>query len=191
MTPLIIGGGGFAVGVGHSVERHGLAVIIVLGESVTGVGAATSHLDNASTAITGALLALAVTAAMWWLHFGREERESEARLERVPTERRPRVTVYAFGYAYYAIILGVAVAAVGMEHAIESFDHESHGLPAVLLPLGIGLYLIGLAWFHRTLAAGWPRPHGSRHLPKRRQHRRISPSSPPHAWKTSAARSTS
>jgi low temperature requirement protein LtrA len=157
-TPLVTGVGEFAVGAGHFVERHGLAVIVVLGESITGVGATTSHLDSVRTGIVGALLALALTAAMWWLYFGREERESEARLERVPAGRRPRVAVYAFGYAYYAIILGVAVAAVGMEYAIESFDHRSHGLPAALLPLGICLYLVGLAWFHRTLAGDWPWP---------------------------------
>jgi len=157
-TPLVTGVGEFTVGVGHFVERHGLAVIIVLGESITGVGAATSSLGSVSTAIVGALLALALTAAMWWLYFGREERESEARLEQVPADRRPRAAVYAFGYAYYTIIFGVAVAAVGMEEAIGSFGHSSHGLPAALLPLGICLYLVGLAWFHRTLAGNWPWP---------------------------------
>lgn len=157
-TPLVTGVGEFTVGVGHFVERHGLAVIIVLGESITGVGAATSSLGSVSTAIVGALLALALTAAMWWLYFGREERESEARLEQVPADRWPRAAVYAFGYAYYTIILGVAVAAVGMEEAIGSFGHASHGLRAALLPLGICLYCVGLAWFHRTLAGNWPWP---------------------------------
>lgn len=157
-TPLVTGVGEFTVGVGHFVERHGLAVIIVLGESITGVGAATSSLGSVSTAIVGALLALALTVAMWWLYFGREERESEARLEQVPADRRPRAAVYAFGYAYYTIILGVAVAAVGMEEAIGSFGHASQGLRAALLPLGICLYCVGLAWFHRTLAGNWAWP---------------------------------
>jgi hypothetical protein len=38
-----------------------------------------------------------------------------------------------------------------MEHAIEAFEERSHGLPATLLPLGICLYLLGPACFHRTL----------------------------------------
>jgi low temperature requirement protein LtrA len=93
---------------------------------------------------------------MWWLYFGREERQSQARLEQIPADRRPRVAVYSFGYAYFVIILGIAVAAVGMEKAIDSFHHPSHGLPAVLLPLGTS-FLVGLAGFHRTLSGTWPR----------------------------------
>jgi low temperature requirement protein LtrA len=156
MTPLVTRVGEFAVGAGHFVERHGLAVIIVLGESITEVGAATSHDSSVTTSIAGALLSLVLSAEMWWLYFGREERESEARLESVPADRRPRVAVYSFGYAYYFIILGIAVTAVGMEKAIDEFRHPSHHLPALLLPLGASLYLLGLACFHRTLADNWP-----------------------------------
>ncbi|MFF2073199.1 low temperature requirement protein A [Kitasatospora sp. NPDC058162] len=156
LTPLVSGGGEFAVGAGHFVERHGLAVLIVLGESITEVGAATSRGDSVTTSVVGALLALVLSAEMWWLYFGREERESEARLDRVPARRRPRVAVYSFGYAYYVVILGIVVAAVGMEKAIDAFHHPSHHLSALLLPLGISLYLFGLAWFHRTLAGSWP-----------------------------------
>ncbi|GAB2712463.1 low temperature requirement protein A [Kitasatospora kifunensis] len=156
MTPLVTRVGEFAVGAGHFVERHGLAVIIVLGESITEVGAASSRDGSVTTSIVGALLALVLSAEMWWLYFGREERESEARLARVPAERRPRVAVYSFGYAYYLIIFGIAVAAVGMQKAIDEFGQASHHLAALLLPLGICLYLLGLACFHRTLAANWP-----------------------------------
>lgn len=156
VTPLLSGVGNFTVGAGHFVERHGLAVIIVLGESITEVGAETSREGDVTTAIVGALLALVLSAEMWWLYFGREERESEARLERVPAEHRPRAAVHSFGYAYYLIILGIAVAAVGMEKAIDEFEHPAHHLPALLLPLGITLYLLGLACFHRTLAGSWP-----------------------------------
>ncbi|MFI9103261.1 low temperature requirement protein A [Streptomyces fildesensis] len=158
MTPLVTGVAKFAVGAGHFVERHGLAVIIVLGESIAEVGAATSRETNVTTSIVGSLLALVLSAEMWWLYFDREERESEARLERVPADRRPRVAVYSFGYAYYLIILGIAVAAVGMEKAIDEFHHSSQHLAALLLPLGICLYLVGLACFHRTLAGNWTRP---------------------------------
>jgi len=156
-TPLLTGVGEFVVGVGHFVERHGLAVIIVLGESITDVGAATSRENDVGTAIGGAVLALTLSAQMWWLYFGREDRESEALLERIPEPRRPRVAVYAFGYAYYLIVVGVAVTAVGLEKAMESFDEASHELSAALLPLGTCMFLLGLACFHRTLSGDWPR----------------------------------
>lgn len=158
LTPVVTGVGEFSVGAGHFVERHGLAVIIVLGESITEVGAATSRESDVTTAIVGALLALALSAAMWWLYFGREERQSEELLEQVPLDRRPRAAVYSFGYAYFPIVLGIAVAAVGMQQAITSFHHASRDLPGALLPLGTCLYLVGLACFHRTLSGSWPVP---------------------------------
>jgi low temperature requirement protein LtrA len=157
VTPLVTGVGEFTVGVGHFVERHGLTVIIVLGDSIIEAGAATSRQDQVSTAIVGSLLALAVTAAMCWLYFGREERDTQARLAQVPADRRPRVAIYSFGYVYFVIVFGIAVTAVGMDKAVDSFYRASHGLPAALLPLGTCLFLAGLACFHRTLSGTWPR----------------------------------
>ncbi|MEU1629919.1 low temperature requirement protein A [Streptomyces sp. NPDC020096] len=156
LTPFIGGTGGFTVGVGHFVERHGLAVIILLGESIVEVGSAATEQNDLVTVVAGALLALALSAAMWWLYFDREERESERLMHRIPVPRRSRVAVYAFGYAYLVMILGIAVAAVGMQKAINSFDTPLHGLPLGLLPLGAALFLVGLASFHRTLAGTWP-----------------------------------
>ncbi|WP_370078667.1 low temperature requirement protein A [Streptacidiphilus sp. MAP12-16] len=156
MTPFLVGTGGFTVGAGHFVERHGLAVIILLGESIVEVGTAAGKAASPATVLPGALLALALSAAMWWLYFDREERASETYLDRVPPERRPRVAVYAFGYAYLVMILGIAVSAVGMQEAIGSFDRPLEGLRWLLLSLGAGLYLLGLACFHRVLAGSWP-----------------------------------
>lgn len=42
-TPIVTGVGEFTVGAGHFVERHGLAVIIVLGESIAEVGVVASE----------------------------------------------------------------------------------------------------------------------------------------------------
>jgi low temperature requirement protein LtrA len=157
-TPFVSGVGGFTVGVGHFVERHGLAVIIVLGESITEVGAAASHLDDLTTVLLGSLLALAASAAMWWLYFDREEEDSAELLGRIPAARRPHAALWSFGYAYLVLIFGIAVTAVGMQKALDSFGHPLHGLPAVLLPLGVGLFLVGMACFHRALAGAWPLP---------------------------------
>ncbi|MFI9270868.1 low temperature requirement protein A [Kitasatospora sp. NPDC052896] len=155
LTPLLSGPTGFTVGVGHFVERHGLAVIIVLGESITEVGAAATRLDDLVTVVLGALLALVLSAAMWWLYFDREEHDSARLLERVPMARRPRVAVYAFGYSYLVMIFGIAVAAVGMQEAIRHFERPLHGTSALLLPVGTVLFLLGLGLFHRSLSGVW------------------------------------
>ncbi|HEX2807970.1 MAG TPA: low temperature requirement protein A [Kineosporiaceae bacterium] len=157
-TPFIVGIAGFAVGAGHFVERHGLALIILLGESIIAIGTAASAQVDLGSVIVGALLALAVSAAMWWLYFDREEAFSERALERIPAARRGRAALFSYGYSYYVLILGITVVAVGLKKAVGSFDAPMHGLTAWMLPAGLALYLIGLAIFHHTLAQGWPLP---------------------------------
>ncbi|HEV2637795.1 MAG TPA: low temperature requirement protein A [Actinocrinis sp.] len=156
VTPFVAGLGGFTVGVGHFVERHSLAVLILLGESIVEVGSASGREHDLVTVVAGSLLALALTAAMWWLYFEREDHDSERLLEHVAPQRRARVALYSYGYAYYVVILGIAVAAVGAQKAIYSFTAQVHGWPAALLPLGVGLYLVGLGLFRYTLSGTWP-----------------------------------
>ncbi|MFD0328419.1 low temperature requirement protein A [Streptacidiphilus monticola] len=156
VSPFLVGIGGFTVGVGHFVERHGLAVLILLGESIAEVGAAASHERAVAPVVLGALLALALSAALWWLYFDREDRDSESLLEAVPPELRGRSSLYSYGYAYLVLIFGIAVAAVGMEECVSGFDVPLHGTEALLLPLGLSLFLFGAACFHRVLARSWP-----------------------------------
>jgi low temperature requirement protein LtrA len=64
--------------------------------------------------------------------------------------------LFSYGYAYFVMVLGITVVAVGMQKAVGSFDAPMHGLTAGVLPTGLALYLVGLAVFHHTLAPGWP-----------------------------------
>ena len=68
-TPWLTGTEGFLVSASHFVERHGLVIIVALGESVVviGVGAADLPLDLDLVAV--ALLRLALSASLWWLYF--------------------------------------------------------------------------------------------------------------------------
>ncbi|TDV44270.1 low temperature requirement protein A [Actinophytocola oryzae] len=155
-SPALVGIGGFAVGAGHFVERHGLALIILLGESIIAVGTAASHDGHVLTMIAGPLLALAVSASLWWLYFDREERDSEALLDEMPPDRRGRAALASFGHSYLVIIAGVTVAAVGMKKAVTYLDEPLHGLALWLMPLGVAGCLVGLALFHRALTPSWP-----------------------------------
>jgi low temperature requirement protein LtrA len=156
VSPALAGIGGFVVGAGHFVERHGLALIILLGESIIAVGQVTSDRGEVRTVVVGSLLALAVSAGMWWLYFDREERDSERLLDAMPARRRGRAALFSFGYAYLVMIVGVTLAAVGMKKAITYFAKPLHDFELWLMPLGLALYLVGLAAFHRSLAPAWP-----------------------------------
>jgi low temperature requirement protein LtrA len=155
LSPVIAGIGGFVVGAGHFVERHGLALIILLGESIVAVGTVASGRGDVLRVVLGSVLALVVSAGMWWVYFEREERDSERLLDAMPPHRRGRAALLSFGYAYLVMIVGVTMTAVGMKKAITYFTSPLHDFELWLLPLGLALYLAGLAAFHRALAPVW------------------------------------
>ncbi len=156
VSPQLVGIGGFVVGAGHFVERHGLALIILLGESIIAVGAVASERGDALTLVLGSVLALVVSAGMWWIYFDREDRDSERLLDAMPPQRRGPAALLSFGYAYLVMIVGVTTAAVGMKKAITYFTEPLHDFELWLMPLGLAAYLVGLAAFHRSLATAWP-----------------------------------
>src|SRR4029450_6511912 len=60
---------GWRVVAGHFAERHGLVIIIALGESIVALGVGAEGLGLGAGIIAGALLGVAVAAALWWAYF--------------------------------------------------------------------------------------------------------------------------
>src|SRR5256714_5097982 len=85
LTPIIRGIRGFAIAPAHFVERHGLVVLIAIGESVVAVGIGASPLPVDAGLVLAAALGLALSAALWWLYFG----DTEAAAERALDEMAP------------------------------------------------------------------------------------------------------
>ena len=62
------GGRGWHLEAGHFAERHGLIIIIALGESIVALGlSATNKLDTG--VVMAATLGLSIAAALWWAYF--------------------------------------------------------------------------------------------------------------------------
>src|SRR5207245_7559031 len=81
---------GFSVNSAHFVERHGLVILIILGEAVvdigTGAGAPPRALDVRTLAAV--VLSLLLVAALWWSYFARDdERARSARVSASPLAR--------------------------------------------------------------------------------------------------------
>ena len=89
---------GFVLNPRHFAERHGLMILIVLGESLVSVGLAASASDaHASVGlILGALGGLAASAAMWWAYFaGEDEKAARAHERAAPRERSCRCMIFS------------------------------------------------------------------------------------------------
>ena len=88
-TPILAGTGGFRIAPAHFVERHGLVMIVALGESIVaiGIGAAGLPVDLALASV--AVLGLLVAACLWWAYFGGDDdTRAERALAAVPDDRR-------------------------------------------------------------------------------------------------------
>ncbi len=61
----------FELRVSHFAERHGLLLLVALGESIIAIGAGGTDLNLLF--ILAAVLGLLLTAALWWLYFARDD----------------------------------------------------------------------------------------------------------------------
>jgi len=155
VTPsLIHGAKGFEISPGHFVERHGLVVLIAIGESIVavGAGAAEEPLDLQLAAV--AALGLALSACLWWLYFGGDAARAEEALAAAPPERRPRLAVDAFGYWHLLLLLGIVAIAAAEKTAVAHPGGALHAATAVALGAGTAVYLVGDVLFRRSLAIG-------------------------------------
>ncbi len=144
-------GEGFEIGPAHFVERHGLLVLIALGESVvaTGIGARglTIDLRLAVTAVLGLLL----SAGLWWTYFGAGSELVERAFRAATGGRRVRLAFIGFGYAHYAMLLGVVLAAVGLRVAVAHPDAALSAGRALTLAGGTTLFVAAESWFRGLL----------------------------------------
>src|SRR5213078_4237771 len=66
--PYLFGSEGWKLVPGHFAERHGLIVLIALGESIVAIGVGAGSGVDAGI-VAAAVLGTAVAAELWWLYF--------------------------------------------------------------------------------------------------------------------------
>jgi low temperature requirement protein LtrA len=152
----LVGGAseGFAVQPAHFVERHGLVVIVALGESVVAIGIGASGLPLDAELAGVAVLGLLLSACLWWAYFGGDDEAAEHALAREPLAQRAWKALIGFGVWHLPILLGIIVMAAGLKKATgHPFDHL-HEPQALALAGGVALFMVGDALFRRTLEIG-------------------------------------
>jgi low temperature requirement protein LtrA len=145
--PYLYGSEGWKIVPGHFAERHGLIVIIALGESVVaiGVGAAGALTLGIGAAAVGGV---ALAAALWWIYFDIVAIVSARRLvEAEPGKVQNEMARDSYSYIHLAMVAGIVLAALGLKTTIGHFSGHLHAVPAFALFGGVALYLIGLVAF--------------------------------------------
>jgi low temperature requirement protein LtrA len=163
VLPKLIGNEDFTIAPAHFVERHGLVVIVAIGESVVAIGIGAGELAIDLELVLIAVLGLLLSAGLWWTYFGGDDARAEEALTALPVRRRAQAARDAFGYAHYVLLLAIVCVAVGLKKATgHAYDPLEAG-PALALAGGVALFLAGDVWFRSLLriGTGWGRAAGA------------------------------
>jgi low temperature requirement protein LtrA len=145
--PYLFGSEGWKLVPGHFAERHGLIVIIALGESIVAIGVgAAGALDFGIGTV--AVLGVGLAAAMWWIYFDIVALVSARRLAEAEEGKvRNELARDSYSYIHYALVAGIVLVAFGMKTTIAHDGDHLHDVPAFALLGGLALYLLGLVAF--------------------------------------------
>ena len=143
----------------HFVERHGLFVIIALGESLIVVGVIVAAAERTAELLSVAIGAVVVTCLLWWTYFGWLKDALEVQLERESSASEGILARDAFSLLHFPLIGGVIGVAVGFEEMV--LDPDQHLETAGIVALGLGLVL-----FVGGGAAAWARAGKQLLLPR-------------------------
>lgn len=147
VTSVIAAGRGeFRVAPVHFAERHGLIVIIALGESIIAIGATMAGLAITPLGLMSLVLAFAVTALLWWAYF---DRSAEAMEHVLVGERdaqvRGRTARDVFTLGHLPIVAGIILFAVGVEEVLLHPSEAAPGFGRLAMGLGVALFMWGFA----------------------------------------------
>ena len=142
--PLLFGVAGWRLVPGHFAERHGLIIIIALGESIVAIGVGAEHVEVGSGVISVAVLGVFLAAALWWLYFDVVALAAERRLSRAPVG--PEQNALArddYSFLHLPMVAGIILVALGLKTAIAHVTDPLHAEASVALCAGVALYLAG------------------------------------------------
>jgi low temperature requirement protein LtrA len=154
LTPVVQRPSGFAIGPSHFVERHGLVVLIAIGESVVAVGSGAEHLAVDARLVLVAGLGLALSACLWWLYFGGDPDRAERALDALEPVRRAWAALRGFGWWHLPMLLGIVTVAAGERVALARPFATTSWADAALLSGGVAAFIAGDVLFRRELALG-------------------------------------
>jgi low temperature requirement protein LtrA len=140
--PAIFGVAGWKIVPGHFAERHGLIIILALGESIVvlGVGA---DVGTSASVLTAAVLGVALASALWWVYFDVVALVTERRLTRAAEGReRNALARDSYSYLHFPMAAGIVLVAVGLENTLHHVDEPLSSVAAFALLGGVALYLL-------------------------------------------------
>jgi low temperature requirement protein LtrA len=151
LGPAVIGvGRGWRVAPEHFAERHGLIILIALGESIIAIGLG-AGLELDAGVVVAAALGVVVVSALWWLYFDVAAIFARRRLMQARGLELHRLALHAYSYLHLPMAAGIVLFALGLKTTVGHVGDELDTVPAVALCGGAALYLLAhIAFLFRT-----------------------------------------
>lgn len=144
LGPFLFGSSGWRLVPGHFAERHGLIVIIALGESIVASGVGAAHVKIDVITIAMAALGVFLSAALWWLYFDVAALATERRLSSMePGQQQNTLARDAYSYLHLVLVAGIVLLALGLKTVMAHVTDPLHLVSAAALAGGVALYLFG------------------------------------------------
>jgi low temperature requirement protein LtrA len=144
---------GWQLSPGHFAERHGLIIIIALGESIVAVGVGLGGADLGAGEIVAASLGVVVAAGLWWTYFDGVSVAAERAVHDAPAGRaRNTLARDSYSYLHLFMAAGIVLVALGIKKSLGAVDESLKLVPAFALCGGVSCYLLAQVALQRRSA---------------------------------------
>jgi low temperature requirement protein LtrA len=141
--PYFFGSEGWKLVPGHFAERHGLIVIIALGESIVAIGVGASGAVSLGV-VVAAVLGVALAGALWWLYFDVVALVAGRRLASVPAGKvQNEMARDSYSYLHLPLVAGIVLVALAIKKTLAHVGDPLETVTAFALLGGLASYLLG------------------------------------------------
>jgi low temperature requirement protein LtrA len=156
--PLFTGVSGWRVQPAHFVERHGLIVIIAIGESLVAIGLGERRVGLTTGVMVAAVLGFVVATSFWLAYFDFFPIRGQQLLSDRSGVQRTALARDIYTYLHLPMVTGIVLFAFSMKTTLAHVGGELDTIPALALCGGPALYLLAYVALRvrvtRTLGRG-------------------------------------
>jgi len=153
--PALAGSRGWRVHANHFVERHGLIIIIALGEAIVSIGVGAAGLPLEVEVLAAALLAMTIAGALWWAYFDSVSLAAEHTLARTQGDAQAALARDAYSYLHMPMVAGIILVALGLKKSLAHPGVPLAVIPSLALYGGTALYFAAHVAFRRRILGSW------------------------------------
>ena len=139
---VVSGATGWRIHPSHFTERHGLVVIIALGEAFIAIGIGATGIGIGPGEVVAAILGILVATSIWLAYFDFFSIRGERFLHQLEGPERVALARDLYAYGHFPMIVGIVLFAFAMKDIVGHVGEELGSVQAFALCGGSALYLL-------------------------------------------------